>query len=246
MLEPTALVLALCVIFLAGFTQSLTGFGFGLIAVPLLSFFISPKLAPPITLLEGLVLNAYILKNAYVAVQPRRISMLSVAGVLGVPIGTYILANFAVESVRIYIGVMTLTMAVLFLTGFRRTVQNEQLVSAPIGFVSGILSGSINMGGPPVILFFANQGLPRQVFRANIIAYFVALQLVGLPLMVYAGIMTTKAVVTSAILLPGLLIGGLAGGRFHQKVDDQFVRRVTLGVVSLAGVLSILNGLGVL
>lgn len=246
MLDPGPLVFALVVIFIAGMTQSLTGFGFGLVAIPLLTIFISPKLAPPIVLVDGAVLNFYILSNAYVAVQPKRIALLAFAGVLGVPIGTYILAHFEVASLRIYIGIATCVAAAFFLSGFRREVKNEQLVSAPIGFVSGVMSGSINMAGPPVILFFANQNLPRMVFRANIIAYFFTLQLVAVPLLIYHRILTMEAFVSSVVLLPSLIGGGFVGAKFSTRVDDGVVRTLTLLIVSFAGVVSILNGLDVI
>jgi uncharacterized membrane protein YfcA len=246
MLDPGPLLFALIVIFIAGMTQSLTGFGFGLVAIPLLTIVISPKLAPPIVLVDGLVLNSYILTSAYVAVQPKRIGLLTLAGVLGVPIGTYVLAHFDVGSLRIYIGIATCVAAAFFLSGFRREVKNEQLISAPIGFVSGVMSGSINMAGPPVILFFANQNLPRMVFRANIIAYFVALQVVAIPLLIYYNILTAGAFTSSMVLLPSLIFGGYVGAKFSTRVDDGLVRTLTLVIVSFAGIVSILNGFEVI
>jgi uncharacterized membrane protein YfcA len=245
-LEPEALVFALVVVFVAGATQSLTGFGFGLVAIPLLTLVISPKLAPPVVLICGIVLNLLILRRAYVAVQPKRIGMLTLAGILGVPFGTWVLANWGVESLRIYIGVMTCLAAAFFLAGFRREIQHEAIVSAPVGFVSGIMQGSINMAGPPVILFFTNQGLPRQVFRANIIAYFFVLQIVSVPLLILNGILDFEAFTSGVILLPSLIAGGFAGAAFADRVDDGVVRRITLVIVSFAGIVSILNGAGVI
>ena len=246
MLEPEALLFALVVIFIAGVTQSLTGFGFGLVAIPLLTLVISPKLAPPIVLIDGMVLNLLILRRAHVAVQPKRIWLLSAAGVLGVPFGTWVLAHWDVESLRIYIGVMTCLVAVFFLKGIRREVKNEQLVSAPIGFVSGVMSGSINMGGPPVILFFANQNVPRQVFRANIVAYFFILQIAAVPFLLWNGILNRETFIAGVVLLPALIAGGFVGASFAERVDDGVVRHLTLIIVSVAGVLSILNGLNLI
>ena len=196
--------------------------------------------------MDGMVLNFYILTNAYVAVQPKRIGLLTLAGVLGVPIGTYILAHFDVGSLRIYIGIATCVAAAFFLSGFRREVSHEQLVSVPVGFVSGVMSGSINMAGPPVILFFANQNLPRMIFRANIIAYFFVIQVVAVPLLIYHRILTMDAFVSSVVLLPSLIAGGYAGAKLSTRVDDGLVRTLTLVIVTFAGIVSILNGLGVI
>lgn len=246
MLDVELLLLAMLVIFIAGITQSLTGFGFGLVAIPLLTLFMSPKLAPPVVLLDGLALNLLIMRRAYPSVQVSRIWILTLAGICGVPIGVWILANWDVDALRIYIGIMTCMAAGLFLKGFERKIRNEKAASVPIGFVSGIMSGSINMSGPPVILFFANQNLPRQIFRSNIVAYFICLQIAGVPLMIASGLMSIEAATTSALLLPGLFIGGMVGAAFSQRVDDMVVRQITLVIVSFAGLLSVLSGLGVL
>ncbi len=80
MLGTEALLLGLLVIFAAGLTQSLTGFGFGLVAVPLLTLFISPKLAQPIVLIDGIVLNLIILKGVYGLVELRRMCHLCSQG----------------------------------------------------------------------------------------------------------------------------------------------------------------------
>lgn len=246
MLGTEALLLGLLVIFAAGLTQSLTGFGFGLVAVPLLTLFISPKLAQPIVLIDGIVLNLIILKGVYGLVELRRMWPLMLAGLAGVPLGTWILANWDVQALRIYIGVITIVVAAFFATGFRREVRREKAASVPVGFLSGVMSGSINLGGPPVILFFANQNIPRQIFRANIIAYFLIIQAMAVPLLAFNGILTMGALSSGLVLLPGLILGGLLGSYFSAKVPELFVRRLTLLIVSGAGVVSLLNGLDVI
>ncbi len=243
MLSPESFALALVVIFLAGTTQSLTGFGFGLVSIPLLTLFISPKLAPPIVLVDSVILNLMILGGARKLVELRRIWILMIAGLLGVPIGTWILAHWDVHSLRIYIGVVTVIAAGIFMTGFSRQVKREVIAFLPVGLLSGVMSGSINMAGPPVILFFANQNLPRLVFRANMIAYLLLLQLFAIPLLLSNGIMTRGAAISGLLLLPALLGGGFVGTFFSTRVHDQIVRTITLVIVSVAGVLSILNGL---
>lgn len=251
MLETETLLLGLIVIFAAGFTQSLTGFGFGLIAIPLLTLFISPKLAQPMVLVNGIILSLLILRGSYRLVELRRIWVLMVAGLAGVPFGTWILANWDVQSLRIYIGVMTIgvmtiVVAMLFFAGLRREIRRENMVSVPVGFIGGVMSGSFNMGGPPVILFFANQSIPRAIFRANIVAYFLVVQFTAVPLLISNGILTRGTLGSGLVILPGLIFGGLIGSFFAAKVPETLVRQITLFVVCLAGSLSVLKGLGII
>lgn len=240
------LLLALIAVFIAGSVQGLTGFGFGIVAVPILTLFISPKLAAPVTLLNSILLNTLIVQRTHTDIDLKRIWPLILAGLTGVPIGTWILVHADVDTLRIYIGVATTLIALFFLAGFSREVQREKLAFLPIGLLSGLMSGSINMAGPPVILFLTNQRVARHIFRATIVAYFLILGVFAIPWLALGGLLTRDALLTAAIVSPALVAGGLIGNRLVPSVDDTLVRRLTLAIVLLAGITSTLTGLGAL
>jgi uncharacterized membrane protein YfcA len=239
--DPHLIALALLVVFCAGVVQGLTGFGFGIVAVPILSIFLSPKLAAPMTLL-----NSMVLQRSHADADLRRFWPLVLAGLAGVPFGAWVLVNADVDTLRLFIGAATIAFTLLFLAGFQRPVENERLASLPVGFISGLMQGSINMAGPPVILFFTNQRLPRTVFRASIVAYFLILGLLTLPLLVAGDIFDREALLTGLIVLPALFAGGALGTRLIPHVDEPLVRRIALGIVLAAGVTSVLSGLDLL
>jgi uncharacterized membrane protein YfcA len=108
------------------------------------------------------------------------------------------------------------------------------------------MQGSIAISGPPVILFFTNQRLPRHVFRASIVAYFLAITLLTLPLLIAGGVFDGTALLAGLIVLPALFLGGRLGTRLIHRVDEAQVRQLTLLIVLGAGVSSLLSGLGVL
>ena len=244
--SPELLIFAINAVFLAGIIQGLTGFGFGIVVVPILTIFISPKLVAPVTLINATVLNTLIVQRTYQHVDLKRIWPLILSGLAGVPVGTWILVHADVDILRVYIGIATTLIAVIFLAGFQRQVQHEKLAFVPIGITSGVMSGSINMSGPPVILFFTNQGMARQVFRATIVAYFLILSLSTYPWIALGGLLTKEALLTAVIVSPALVAGGLIGNRLVPRVDEAAVRHLTLVIVLLAGITSVLNGLGVL
>jgi uncharacterized membrane protein YfcA len=246
MLDLEVLAFAFAAIFLAAVVQSLTGFGFGIIAVPLLTLLISPKVVAPIALLNAFTLNVLILRRSYADVDPTRIWPLALAAFAGLPIGTWFLVNSDVLLLRLSIGIATTVFTVLYLFGFRREVTNERLASIPVGFASGLMQGSINMSGPPVILFFTNQRIPRHVFRASIVAYFTLVILAAIPLYVASGILDFDAVANAVVMFPALVLGTVVGVRLIPWVDEGQVRRVTLLIVLAAGITSILTGLQVI
>ncbi len=92
MTDPlTVIIGGLLVIFLAGMTQGLTGFGFALVSVPIMIILLSPKVVVPIIVIHSFVINLIILFEARKWVDLKRIWPLMIAGITGIPIGTYLL-----------------------------------------------------------------------------------------------------------------------------------------------------------
>jgi uncharacterized membrane protein YfcA len=238
------LLAAMLVIFLAGAAQSLTGFGFGLVAVPLMTLFISPAAAIPIIVIEGLLLNLVILAQGRRAARLSDMSVLTVAGLAGVPLGVWLLATMEPDSLRIYIGLLMLAAGLMFASGLRVRVNSERVAGVPVGLASGVLGGSVSMPAPPIILFFANQGMPPVEFRSNLVLIITLQLIVSLPVYYANDLLPQRAFVWSAAILPALLLGGFIGSRLLHVVSEQLFQKLTLGAVIAAGLVSLATGLG--
>ena len=243
---PFILTTGIIVVFLGGLTQGLTGFGFGLVTVPILVIFLVPQLVVPIVLLTSMLLTFYLLIETRRWLELKRILVLMAAGVAGLPFGIIILKQLDAGILRVFIGVIIVLFGLAFLSGYRREIRNEKLASVLIGFVSGLLSGSTSLSGPPVILFFTNQGLKKQTFRANIVAYFTVLSLVTLPAFIFSGLITPEVLKFTLWFLPAMILGALLGVRLAPRVKEVLFRRIALIIVVIAGFISILSGSGIL
>jgi hypothetical protein len=237
--------IGILIIFVASFIQGLTAFGFSLLAVPMLVVFLSPKVVVPVMIIYSLLLNIYLFIEARKDVMLKRIIPLIICGIAGIPFGAWLLKALEPQVLKIIIGVAITFFAVLLILGFRREVKNEKRAFLPIGFISGILNGSISMSGPPVIIFFTNQGMSKNVFRANLIAYFLTLNIFSIPVFFLNGLMTGEVLTHSLYYLPGLLAGAVAGNAMTHKVPEDRFRKIALVVILLSGVLSILSGMNV-
>lgn len=242
---PTTIILwGFCTIFFASATSGLTGFGFALVTVPLLMILLPPKTVVPITLTLSSLGSILILFETRKWIDMRRIWPLIVAGVLGTPLGTYLLLILDVNTLKAMIGTVVALVALALFTGFRWRIQNERLVRVLAGFASGLLSGSTSMAGPPVILFFSNQGTEKQIFRANLTLYFTVLGLATLLSQWLGGLITEEVLVYSVRFLPALLVGILLGVKLAHKVSEAVFRRVTLVIMILTGLSAIASGVG--
>lgn len=227
----------------AGVVSGVTGFGLSLVATPLLLLILPPRTVVPMMLVHGSLNNLMILLESGRSADLRRIWPLMLTGLLGVPLGAYLLVVCDVDALKALIGAAVALSALAFLAGLKVRVTRERLVSAPVGFVSGLLNGSTGMSGPPVILFFANQGMEKRVFRASLAAYFMALNLATIPAYAVGGLFTRQVLGYAALFAPALALGVLAGMRLALRVEEGLFRRVTLVVVLGTGLLAVATGL---
>jgi len=240
------MLLGLAAVFAAGVTSGLTGFGFALVTVPLLILFLPPQVVVPIVTLLSNLTHAIILLETRKWLDVKRIWPLMVAGVIGTPLGTYILLALDGKSLKVLMGVVIVLAALAMLTGFKRPIRSEKLAFVPVGLASGLLSGSTAMGGPPVVLFFSNQGVDKQVCRANFTLLFTVLSLATIPSQAAGGLIGHDVLVYTLAFSPALLLGTLAGIRLARSVSEAVFQRVTLAVVMVTGLSAVASGLGLL
>ena len=102
--DPLILIALLVAVLIAALTQGTTGFGFALVAVPPMAILVDPEIVVPALLVQTLMTGTLILIHARKHVRIRRMGLLSLSGVAGVPAGTAILVVLDAEPLRVIIG----------------------------------------------------------------------------------------------------------------------------------------------
>jgi uncharacterized membrane protein YfcA len=113
----------------------------------------------------------------------------------------------------------------------------------PVGFASGTLGASTGLSGPPVIFFYTNQSLDIREFRANIVAHFLIMNIVTIPIYVISGLFTGETLLLSAQLLPATLVGVTSGIVINRWVKEALFRRIALGLILVSGVIAVASGI---
>ena len=246
MFETGTLLIVAGIILIASMVKGLTGFGFALTSLPLLSLFLAPKTAVPLITMCSVFLDGYTLYEAREHVQYREIVTLVVSGITGMILGTYFLVSLDSQIIRLVIGVVTVLFTVASLMGVKREISNTRLASIPVGLASGILGGSMSISGPPIVLFFNNQNVEKKVFRANLIAYFFCLYFATVPAYFIGNLITLELLQSSAVMVPVMFIGATMGIMLSRKLDETVFKRITLLLILVTGVMAILTSVGII
>jgi len=163
---------------------------------------------------------------------------------VGLPFGAYMLAKFSTEFLKMFISVITITLAILFFLGISKHFKRERLASLAAGFISGGLKGSTGMTGPPIILFGLNQNWEKKNFRSTLIGYFTVMSLFTIPVFIKFHLFTMVTARLAIIGLPMLIVGFIGGIRLKDEVSQKFFCNVALALIMLAGISGLISGLG--
>lgn len=240
LLTPAAAYCAVTV-FAVAVLRGFTGFGFALVAVPLLSLVLAPVAAVPIVLLLEIVASLQLLPSVWRHAQWRVVLMLTGGAALGTPIGLYGLAMLPAELMRLAIAVVVLATALLMAAGLRFRRRPGRRAAVGAGIVSGILNGGAAMSGPPVVLFFLASPTAITVGRASLLLYFLLADVIGAGLAAVSGLVSGQVVLLTAMLAPTLFIGQAIGAKLFREDRQAAYRRVSILVLLAASLLTALR-----
>jgi uncharacterized membrane protein YfcA len=228
---------------LASASQAITGFGFALVLVPLLSFFLEPRLVVMISLSLGLACKAPLLATCWRDVQLDRIAALSLASMLGALGGTQILLRADPDVMRVAIGLIVIAFSIPLLFEMARPIGRERLATVVVGLVSGVINGATSMGGPPIVLFGVNQSWKKEQFRANLLGAFAISNTWTLVLLLASGNLAGEAFTLDLMYLPGLVVGVVVGSYLFGRIPAGPFRKAVVLLVIATGLVSIAQGI---
>jgi uncharacterized membrane protein YfcA len=159
--------------------QSATGFGFSLIAAPLLFAALGPREAIGLMVVLGLEVNLLTLFTERRRPQPlvRECAVLLGWAVPGALVGVAVLRSLDEVALQVAVSVgVVATLAARRLTTGRHTPR----WAAPLaGFASGALTTSTTTSGPPLLVYLLGRGVEPERMRDTLTACFLGLSPVG-------------------------------------------------------------------
>lgn len=229
-------------ILLASLVQGITGFGFALIAVPLLSLFI-PELRniTPIIVIYSFLTNIIVLYKTKQYIDLKKILPLVIFGILATPIGTYILLYVNVNTLKIIVGAIITVTALAMLKNYKINIKNQNISYGVVGLLSGLLNGSTGLSGPPVVLLLTNQNTNKDVFRANLTFYGITTNIFAIILFVSEGIINNSVINFKVLYLPALIIGVFYGIKISSKINETLFKTITIYLILILGLYTVIS-----
>jgi uncharacterized membrane protein YfcA len=223
--------------FLGAFVNGLAGFGTALVALGIWLHAAPPPVAAALVVICSVIAQCQTIPSIWHAIDLRHLWPMLLAGVLGVPVGTQLLAHVDPALFRFGIGVFLLMFSTTMLVGRARMAVRwgGRVADTVIGFGGGILGGLAGLSGPLPIMWATLRGWSKDQ-RRGVFQVF-NLTVLGAALVAYAaeGLVTREVGWLLLWALPGTLFGAWLGSSTYRRLSDRRFQQVVLLLLFISG-----------
>lgn len=228
--------------------QGLSGFGFGLTAMAVWAWALEPRLAAVLAVagaLAGQVLAALTVRRGF---DGARLAPFIVGGLLGLPLGLWLLPRLDVPLFRALLGGLLVTWCPLMLLAPRlpRITRGGRIGDAASGLAGGVMGGLGGFTGAIPTLWCTLRGFDKDAQRAVIQNFNLAMLSVTFAAYLWQGIVTPAMLPSLALVLPAMLLPALIGMRVYIGISEVTFRRIVLLLLTASGVALLVAALPVL
>ena len=221
----------------AGFVQGLSGFAFGLAAMGIWAWSVSPQLAGPMVVFGSLIGQLLSIHSVRASLDLRRVLPLILGGVIGVPIGAAALPHLDATLFKLGVGLLLAIYcpAMLLTRELPRIRGGGRLADGIAGLIGGVMGGIGGLSGPAPTLWCTLRHWSRDTQRAVIQSFNLAMHTLTLTVYAVDGAITAETGRLFAVIAPTLVIPCLVGARLYSRVGEIQFRRLVLGLLFLSG-----------
>lgn len=217
--------------------QSVTGFGFALFVVPILTVVAGPQTAVVVMTSIGVPMTLANAVRWREDLEGRSLLVVSAAALAGMPLGTLLLTRADERTLTLVVGVTVLGFTLALWQGLRLPPGRRTELSA--GALSGALATSVGTNGPPLVVAFQATGMRPEPFRATLAAAFAVQGSVALATFWAAGLVDADVGRAWLVGLPAAIAGALAGDRLFARMDRSRFRGAVLVMLAASGLLAL-------
>lgn len=226
-------IIFVIVILIASILQTSTGFGFSIMATPFLLLIFEPKEAIQINLILSHAISSSLIRHIKKDIDVGVLKRFIVGSMIGLPAGITIFLFMNIKRLKIGVSIVILLLTLLLMFHFRMRQTNQRDVV--VGGLSGSLTTSIGMPGPPLLLYLSGTKTDKEKLRGTTLAFYLFIYFMSLSIqMIFAG--SNKTIwMSSAFALPFVFIGLYFGQLLFKKLNQRHFRLFTYLLLLFTG-----------
>lgn len=240
-METDQIVLVLLGALAGGFVNGLTGFGTGITAMGLWLYAISPPVAASLVIICSVVSQLQTLPTIWGAIEWKRVLPFVGPGLIGVPMGTRLLAHVDPRTFKIGVGLFLVAYTAYALA---RKVQmcsqwGGRVADGVVGFCGGCLGGFAGFSGVLPIVWTDIRGYTKENRRSVLQAFNISILTAALASHAFAGLLTEQVGWATMAALPGTVGGAWLGLTVYKRLGNRGFQQVVMSLLFVSGLVLI-------
>lgn len=230
-----------CIILVASILQTSTGFGFSIMATPFLLMLFLPQEAIQINIILSLIISISLIRKIRKDIDFLIIKRFIIGSIMGVPFGITIFIAMNITTFRIGVSILLLVLTLLLMLNFRvKPTRNRDFI---VGGLSGLLTTSIGMPGPPLLLYFTGTDTEKEKLRATTLAFYLFIYFISLIVqIIFTG--TSKLIWESSLYaIPIIFLGLFIGQSIFKWLNQRIFKMFTYILLSFTGIYLLIESL---
>lgn len=221
------------IVFIASTLQAGTGFGFSIMATPFLLLILEPHDAIQLNIILSLLISLIMTYKIHNKIQKESLIRLIKGSIIGILPGLLLFLFLDVRPLKLLVSILILGSTGLLVAKINIKPTNiKELIT---GGLSGILTTSLGMPGPPLLIYFASAKIDKATLRSTTLAYFVFIYLASLILQFSIYNISTDVWISALWALPFTLIGTYLGQWIFTRLNQQLFQRIIYALLFFTG-----------
>lgn len=227
-------LLFVVIILVASILQTSTGFGFSILATPFLLLIFEPSDAIQINLILSLIISLALIAKIRKDIHLGILKRLVIGSGAGLPVGIVIFLLIDINKLKLAVSLIILILTLMLMFKFR--INQSKKRDLAVGGLSGSLTASIGMPGPPLLLYFSGTNTEKEKLRGTTLAFYLFIYSLSLVIQaIFVG--TNKTMwVYSGFALPLVFIGLYLGQLLFKRINQYIFRIITYIILLFTGV----------
>ena len=229
---------------IAGFIQGLTGFAFALVAMSFWVWALPPQWAAPLVVFASLWSHVIALsKERPHSLNVSLVLPYLIAGLIGVPLGSYLLHQINAETFKLFLGIfLMLWCPVMYFAPelkFLKTLGKK--ADAMIGFLGGVLGGLGGFCGSLPSAWVMLKGLSKIEQRYILRHFNFAIQLFTFAVYIAQGTVHVELWPYILALMLSVTIPAILGAQLFYKISERQFKHIVLSLLFASGTFLVIS-----
>lgn len=223
---------------IAGVVRGFTGFGTGMIVIPIGAMLMPLPHVILILAFAGMGAAVSLLPKAWPVAQKGEVLKLSGAAILTMPLGISLLILLDPIVLRWALTFVIFALIACLIGGWRYNAQLKTTGLLATGGAAGIVGGTTGLTGPVVILFYLASANAVNVIRANTILFLAILDVAIAVNILWRGLADLSLLVTALIVTVPYFFASLIGQALFDPDKERMYRAAAYAIVIGVAVIS--------